>query len=153
MTEEKKAKIEKTEEVTVEKTEDVKTEKVKGKKKKKNAKTVTVGNVYVTATFNNTMVTITDLSGNVIASGSAGTMGYTGSKKSTPYVAGLIANSVSNKAKGFGLTEVNVYVKGIGSGRESAVRGLQSSGINVVSVKDITPLPHNGCRRPRPRRV
>ena len=153
MAEEKKDKIEKNEDSTVEKTEDVRVEKVKVKKKKKGARTVTVGNAYVTATFNNTMITITDLSGAVIASGSAGTMGYTGSKKSTPYVAGLIANSVSTKAKGFGLTEVNVYVKGIGSGRESAVRGLQSSGINVTSIKDITPLPHNGCKRPRPRRV
>jgi len=125
----------------------------KTKKKKKGGKTVTLGNVYVKATFNNTIISITDLQGNVIASGSAGLMGYSGSKKSTPYVAGLVANSVATKAKGYGLQEVNVFVKGIGSGRESAVRGLQSSGINIISIKDITPLPHNGCKRPRVRRV
>jgi len=152
MTEEKKQ--EKTEEIKdVAKDITADASAPKTKKKKKGGKTVTVGNVFVKATFNNTIITITDLSGNVIASGSAGILGYGGSKKSTPYVAGLIANSVATKAKNFGLTEVSVYVKGIGSGRESAVRGLQSSGINVTAIKDITPLPHNGCKRERIRRV
>lgn len=123
------------------------------KKKKRDSKNITVGNAYVKATFNNTTITITDLQGNAIASGSAGLMGYTGSKKSTPYVASLVANSVATKAKNYGLQEVNVFVKGIGSGRESAVRGLQSSGINITAIKDVTPLPHNGCKRPRARRV
>lgn len=139
----------------VEKTEAVEVEE-KGKKvrkKKKGGKTVTVGNAFVKATFNNTTISITDLQGNVIASGSAGSMGYSGSKKSTPYVAGLIANSVATKAKGFGVQDVSVFVKGIGSGRESAVRGLQSSGINITAIKDVTPLPHNGCKKPRVRRV
>ena len=151
--EEKKEKIEKEEIAPAEAKEEVKVEKAKGKKKKKGGKTVTVGNAFVKATFNNTIITITDLSGNVIATGSAGMMGYGGSKKSTPYVAGLIAGTVATKAKSYGLTEVSVYVKGIGSGRESAVRGLQSSGINIVAIKDVTPLPHNGCKRPRVRRV
>ncbi|HRY60313.1 MAG TPA: 30S ribosomal protein S11 [Patescibacteria group bacterium] len=125
----------------------------KTKRKKKGAKSVAVGNAYVKATFNNTIVTITDLQGNVLASGSAGSMGYSGSKKSTPYVAGLISNAVATKVKGFGMGDINVYVNGIGSGRESAVRALQSSGLNITTIKDITPLPHNGCKRPRPRRV
>lgn len=123
------------------------------KRKKKGAKSVAVGNAYVKATFNNTIVTITDLQGNVLASGSAGSMGYSGSKKSTPYVAGLISNSVATKVKAFGMGDINVYVNGIGSGRESAVRALQASGLNITTIKDITPLPHNGCKRPRPRRV
>uniref|UniRef100_A0A7C4M2X6 Small ribosomal subunit protein uS11 n=1 Tax=candidate division CPR3 bacterium TaxID=2268181 RepID=A0A7C4M2X6_UNCC3 len=142
---------------TVEKTGDnleiVEETPKKVKKKKKQGKNITFGNAYVKATFNNTIISITDLSGNVIASGSAGGMGYSGSKKSTPYVAGLIANSVATKAKAHGVADVNVFVKGIGSGRESAVRGLQSAGINIIAIKDITPLPHNGCRRPRTRRV
>lgn len=145
--EEATEKVETTEAVEVEEKEK------KTKKKKKGGKNIAVGNAFVKATFNNTIITITDLQGNVIASGSAGFMGYSGSKKSTPYVAGLIASSVATKAKAHGLQEVSVYVKGIGSGRESAVRGLQSSGINIVAIKDVTPLPHNGCKRPRTRRV
>ena len=125
----------------------------KSKRKKKGIKSVSVGNAYVKATFNNTIVSITDLNGNVLANGSAGGMGYSGAKKSTPYVAGLVVNSVANKVKTFGLSDVNVYVKGVGSGRESAVRALQSSGLNIISIKDVTPLPHNGCKRPRVRRV
>jgi small subunit ribosomal protein S11 len=158
MAKEKKEEVKKEEVVAtdekVETTEAVEVdEKVKKIKKKKGGKNIAVGNAFVSATFNNTIITITDLQGNVIASASAGFMGYSGSKKSTPYVAGLIANSVATKAKGHGLQEVSVYVKGIGSGRESAVRGLQAAGINIVAIKDITPLPHNGCKRPRTRRV
>lgn len=140
-------KVEKTEAVEV----DEKGKKVR--KKKKGGKNIAIGNAFVKATFNNTIITITDLQGNVVATGSAGSMGYSGSKKSTPYVAGLIAGSVAAKAKNHGVVEVSVYVKGIGSGRESAVRGLQSSGINITAIKDVTPLPHNGCKRPRTRRV
>lgn len=159
MADKKEEKIEKVEDVAEKTTPDAVVEEKaeegakKTKRKKKGAKSVSVGNAYVKATFNNTMVTITDLQGNVLASGSAGSMGYSGSKKSTPYVAGLISNSVVTKVKGFGMADVNVYVKGIGSGRESAVRALQSSGLNILTIKDITPLPHNGCKRPRPRRV
>lgn len=159
----KEAEVEKTEDVKVEKSESVeatKDEKVeadkepkKSKKKKKTGKNITLGNAFVKATFNNTIISITDLNGNVIASGSAGNLGYSGSKKSTPYVAGLVAGNVAAKAKSHGVADVNVFIKGIGSGRESAVRGLQSSGINIISIKDVTPLPHNGCKRPRVRRV
>ena len=155
MADKKEEKIEEVKETAA--AEEVKVdEKADGKKvkrKKKGSKNVPIGNAYVKATFNNTNITVTDLNGNVVASASAGTMGYSGSKKSTPYVAGLIANSVATKAKGFGMADVNVFVKGIGSGRESAVRGLQSSGLNVLTIKDVTPLPHNGCKRPRTRRV
>lgn len=125
----------------------------KVKRKKKSGKNVPVGNAYVKATFNNTIITITDQSGNVVASASAGAMGYSGSKKSTPYVAGLIAGAVATKAKNFGMSEISVYVKGIGSGRESAVRALNASGLSITAIKDVTPLPHNGCKRERPRRV
>ncbi len=133
---------------------ETKKEEGKPKKKKKKAKkNVPLGTAYVKATFNNTIITITDPNGNVLTSSSAGVLGYSGTKKSTPYVAGLAANSVADKAKSFGMSEINVFVKGIGSGRESAVRALQSSGLNVLSIKDITPLPHNGCRRKKIRRV
>ncbi len=125
----------------------------KAKKKRKFKKHIPLGNAYVKATFNNTLVTITDTMGNVIASGSAGTIGYSGAKKSTPYVGGLVSGSVATKAKNFGLTDVNVFVKGIGSGREAAVRALQASGINVLAIKDVTPMPHAGCRRKKVRRV
>ncbi|MFA7308571.1 MAG: 30S ribosomal protein S11 [Patescibacteria group bacterium] len=123
------------------------------KKKKKFKKHIPIGHAYVSASFNNTIISITDLSGNVLAAGSAGSMGYSGTKKSTPYVAGLVAGSVATKAKNFGMSDISVFVKGIGSGRESAVRALQSSGMNVVAIKDLTPLPHNGCRRKKVRRV
>ena len=146
-------KVEKKETENIEIKEEKKEEKAVKTKKKKGGKNITVGNAYVKATFNNTIISITDLNGNVIASGSAGAMGYSGSKKSTPYVAGLISGSVASKAKNHGVADVNVFVKGIGSGRESAVRALQSSGINIIAIKDVTPLPHNGCKRPRVRRV
>ena len=139
---------EKAESVSVDEPKEKKT-----KKKKKGGKTITNGSVFVKATFNNTIVSITDLDGNVIASCSAGVLGYGGSKKSTPYVAGLISNNAATKAKSFGMSDVNVFVKGIGSGRESAVRGLQAAGLNIISIKDLTPLPHNGCKKPRVRRV
>jgi len=142
------SKEEKTEEA------DSKTKKLQAKKAKKKIKRhVPFGNAYVKATFNNTMISITDPNGNVLASASAGLLGYSGTKKSTPYVAGLAANSVAAKVKTLGMEQVNVFVKGIGSGRESAVRALQSAGLNVVAIKDITPLPHNGCRRKKVRRV
>lgn len=126
---------------------------VKKKRKKKVKKHVPVGYAFVKATFNNTIISVADANGNVVASGSAGSLGYYGTKKSTPYVAGLVANSVAAKVKNFGMEEIHVFVKGIGSGRESAVRALQSSGLNVVVIKDVTPLPHNGCRRKKIRRV
>jgi small subunit ribosomal protein S11 len=125
----------------------------KPRKKKKVIRQVNHGRAYVQATYNNTIVTLTDLNGNVLAWSSAGHCGFKGPKKATPYAATIIGKNVCEKVKPYGLKEVNVYVKGVGSGRESAVRSLNANGINILSIKDVTPLPHNGCRQPRPRRV
>ncbi len=123
------------------------------KKKKAVAKRVTSGKAYIKATYNNTMVTLTDLNGNVISWASAGIAGFRGPKKSTPYAAQIITRIAVEKAKQSGLEEVSVYVKGVGTGRESAVRALNANGLNVTLIKDITPIPHNGCRKKKPRRV
>lgn len=122
-------------------------------RKKKIKKVVKEGMIYVKSTFNNTIITITDLSGNVIASASSGTAGFKGSRKSTPYAAQMAAAAASDAAKGFGFEKADLLVKGIGSGRESAVRAISGSGIYVNSIKDMTPVPHNGCRPRKPRRV
>ncbi len=127
--------------------------KVTTKKRHKTKKTVTKGAVHIKATFNNTVISITDESGNVIASGSAGAAGFKGSRKSTPYAAQVAMEAAITKAKPYGLSEVDVYVKGVGSGRDMAVRALQALGVYVKSIKDVTPLPHNGCRAKKPRRV
>lgn len=123
----------------------------KGKKKIK--KTVAKGIVYVKATFNNTIISITDKNGNVLCWDSAGTVGYKGSRKSTPFAAQQAAESVANKAQKFGMKEVEVKVKGPGSGREGAIRALSAAGLTVRGIEDITPLPHNGCRPRKKRRV
>lgn len=122
-------------------------------KKKKTKRIVKEGRAYVKATFNNTIVTFTDNEGNVIVSGSAGISGFKGSRKSTPYAAQMAASSACEKAKAHGLEKVDAFVRGIGSGRESAVRAISASGIYVNSIKDVTPIPHNGCRPRKPRRV
>lgn len=122
-------------------------------KKKKIKKVVTEGRAYIKSTFNNTLITLTDNDGNVIVSVSSGTAGFKGSRKSTPYAAQLAAAAACEKAKGFGLEKVDCYVRGIGSGRESAVRALSANGIYVNSIKDMTPMPHNGCRPRKARRV
>jgi small subunit ribosomal protein S11 len=122
-------------------------------KKRKDKKTVFEGNVYIQATFNNTIVTITDLKGNALSWSSAGSLGFKGAKKSTPYAAQTTAETAANRALDFGLQEVNVYVKGPGVGRESAIRSLGGLGLRVKSIKDITPIPHNGCRPKKSRRV
>jgi len=134
------------------KAENAKKSKAK-KKKKKVLKTITSGKAFVKATYNNTIVTLTDLNGNVISWASAGVAGFKGPKKSTPYAAQIITRIAVGKAREIGLEEVSVFVKGVGSGRESAVRALNSNGLNVTSIKDITPVPHNGCRARKPRRV
>jgi len=126
---------------------------VQAKKKKRVKKAVPKGAVHIKATFNNTLISITDEDGNVIAQGSSGASGFRGSRKSTPYAAQVAMETAITKAKGYGLSEVDVFVKGVGSGREMAVRALQSLGIYVRSIKDVTPLPHNGCRAKKPRRV
>ncbi len=122
-------------------------------KKKKNVRQVSQGCAYIQATFNNTIVTLTDLNGNTIAWSSAGHCGFKGPKKATPYAASMIVKDIAEQSKETGLKEVTVFVKGIGSGRDGAVRALNANGFNVLSVKDITPLPHNGCRPPKVRRV
>lgn len=122
-------------------------------KKKREKKSVFEGNVYIQATFNNTIVTVTDLAGNSLSWASAGGLGFKGAKKSTPYAAQTTAETAAQKAMDYGLREVHVYVKGPGIGRESAIRSLGSLGLRVRSIKDVTPIPHNGCRPRKSRRV
>jgi small subunit ribosomal protein S11 len=128
-----------------------KSAKIKGAKKIK--KQVASGKAYIHATYNNTLITFTDLSGNAIAQCSAGQLGFKGPKKSTPYAASMIVAKLAEKAKAYGLKEVSAFVTGVGGGREAAIRALNANGINVLSIKDITPIPHNGCRPKKPRRV
>ncbi|MDD4293929.1 MAG: 30S ribosomal protein S11 [Candidatus Omnitrophica bacterium] len=127
--------------------------KRKREKKKKISLTSTSGEVHIHASFNNTIVTVTDKAGNAIAWASAGMVGFKGAKKSTPYAAQMASFNVAKRAKDMGLVDVEVFVKGPGPGRESAVRSLQSGGLSVKRVKDITPIPHNGCRPKKKRRV
>ncbi len=121
--------------------------------KKKVKKNITSGIVHVNATFNNTLVTISDAQGNVVSWSSAGTMGFKGSRKSTPYAAGVAAEDAGRKAQEHGMKDLEVRVKGPGSGRESALRALQAIGFVIKSIQDITPVPHNGCRPRKRRRV
>ena len=126
-----------------------KTERVKAKPKKNIAQ----GVVHIKSTFNNTLVSISDANGNVISWASAGTCGYKGSKKSTPFAASLAAEKAAKAAKEHGLKKVEVMVKGPGSGRETAIRALATAELEVIKIKDCTPIPHNGCRAPKTRRV
>ena len=121
--------------------------------RKKARQNVVYGRVYVQSTFNNTVVTITDRSGNVLARNSGGTEEFKGSKKSTAFAAQLAAQKLSQKANDFGIQEVEIFVKGPGAGRDSAIRAISNSGIKVKSIRDVTPVPHNGCRPPKRRRV
>jgi small subunit ribosomal protein S11 len=123
----------------------------KGKRREK--KTIASGKAYIQSTFNNTIVTLTDPQGNVISWGSAGSTGFKGSRKGTPYAAQLAAQGAARKAMEQGLRQIEVFVKGPGSGREAAIRSLQSSGLYITLIRDITPVPHNGCRPPKRRRV
>ncbi|MBA2503223.1 MAG: 30S ribosomal protein S11 [Pyrinomonadaceae bacterium] len=127
-----------------------------GKKKvfrKKEKKNIPVGIVHIAASFNNTLVSITDLEGNLIAQSSSGARGFRGSRKGTPFAAQQAAYEAANKAKDAGMHQAEVRVKGPGGGRESAVRAISSAGIRIVSIRDTTPIPHNGCRPPKRRRV
>ena len=128
-------------------------EKKRSRARRRERKSIPEGRAYVQSTFNNTVVTLTDPKGNVIAWGSSGTAGFKGSRKGTPYAAQLAARDAARKAMGHGLRQVEVYVKGPGSGREAAIRSLQSSGLNITSIRDVTPIPHNGCRPPKKRRI
>jgi len=122
-------------------------------KKKKTKKNVIEGVAHIHASFNNTIITITDRSGNTLAWATAGGSGFRGSRKSTPFAAQIAAEKAGTKAQEYGLKDISVKVKGPGPGRESALRALNAIGLNVVSIEDVTPLPHNGCRPPKQRRV
>ena len=121
--------------------------------KRRERKSIPSGKAYIQSTFNNTIVTLTDPQGNVIAWGSSGTAGFKGSRKGTPYAAQLAARDAARRAMEHGLRQIEVYVKGPGSGREAAIRSLQSSGLYITGISDVTPVPHNGCRPPKRRRV
>lgn len=123
------------------------------RKKKKVFHQVSQGKAFVHATYNNTIVTLTDLNGNVLSWSSAGLCGFKGPKKATPYAATVIVKDAVAKAQGYGLRDVNVFIRGVGAGRESAVRSLNANGLSILSIKDLTPIPHNGPRPPRPRRI
>jgi len=125
----------------------------KKKDKKKVRKNISKGVAHIKASFNNTVVTIADLQGNVVCWDTAGSIGYKGSRKSTPFAAQRAAENCAAKAKKHGISEVEVKVKGPGSGRESAITALQASGLSIKAIEDVTPLPHNGCRPPKKRRV
>lgn len=127
----------------------------KGRKsgKKREKKDVRNGIAHIQATFNNTIVSLTDKGGNVLAWASAGSVGFKGSRKSTPFAAQMAAEAATKKAMDLGLKQVEIFVKGPGSGREAAIRSLQAVGLEVLSIKDVTPIPHNGCRPPKRRRV
>ena len=127
--------------------------KKKVKRRKKLKKQVSSGRAYIQATYNNTVVSLTDQEGNVLAWSSAGQIGFKSAKKATPYAAGLVVRDCIEKVADYGLKEVHVFVKGVGSGREAAIRALNTNGLNVLSLKDVTPIPHNGCRPRRPRRI
>lgn len=122
-------------------------------KKKKIAKGITQGRAYILATFNNTIISITDKQGNVLVWSTPGIVGYSGSKRSTPFAAQIAAADAAKKAKDIGIKEIEVFVKGPGSGRESAIRAIQSAGLSVTLIRDTTPMPHNGCRPKKKRRV
>ena len=122
-------------------------------KKKKEKKNIQDGIAHIQSTFNNTIITITDMNGNVIAWSSSGVKGFKGSRKSTPYAAQQSAEDAAKKAMLHGLKNIEVYVKGPGAGREAALRSLQSIGLNIRLIRDVTPIPHNGCRQPKRRRV
>ena len=121
-------------------------------RKRKVKKNVPEGKAFIHSTFNNTIVTVSDMNGNAISWASAGTLGFKGSKKSTPFAAGMAAEAAGKAAADMGMKKVEVYVKGLGSGRETAIRSLQTAGLDITTISDVTPIPHNGCRPPkRPR--
>lgn len=126
---------------------------VAAKPKKKGWRDITTARVYIQCTFNNTIVSITDDRGNAVVWASAGSAGFKGTKKGTPFAAQITADQAAKKAVALGVKQVSVFVKGPGSGRETAIRALQGAGLMVVAIKDVSPIPHNGCRPPKPRRV
>ena len=127
--------------------------KKRAKTRRRERKSIPAGRAYIQASFNNTIITLTDPEGNVIAWGSSGAAGFKGSRKGTPYAAQLAARDAARKAMEHGLRQVEIYIKGPGSGREAAIRSLQSSGLYITGIRDVTPIPHNGCRPPKRRRI
>ncbi len=128
-------------------------EKASQSKKKKKRKVLDIANIYINATYNNTYLTATDAAGNVLAWSSAGSAGFKGPRKATPYAASRVVDILMDKLEKVQINEVNIFVKGIGAGRYSAMRALTGKGLNVISMKDVTPVPYNGCKPPKPRRV
>jgi len=122
-------------------------------KKKGKVRQVRAGNVYVRTTYNNTIITVTDLSGNALVWSSSGRAGFSGARKSTPYAAQQVVRNIASRLTPYGMEQIHVYVRGIGSARESAVRALAAAGLNIASIRDVTPIPHNGVRPPKRRRV
>lgn len=144
----------KSEVLAVEEEKDVKDEVLEKKKKvKKIKKQILKGRASVKCTYNNTMISISDTSGNVLGWSTSGLLGFKGAKKATPYAATQVVGTVSEKVRKYGIKELEVYVKGVGSGREASIRALANNGFDLVLIKDITPIPHNGCRPKKPRRV
>ncbi len=127
--------------------------KIKGKKETKSSRHLEQARIYIQATYNNTIITMTDMKGEVVATESAGAVGFKGPKKATPFAASRVVESLMNKVNKTGVKEVFVYVKGVGSGREGAIRAIAGNGLDIQGIKDITPIPHNGCRPRKPRRV
>jgi len=125
----------------------------KTRARRREKKSVPKGKAYIQSTFNNTLVTLTDPNGNVVAAGSAGAVGFKGSRKSTPFAAGQAAERIARSAMEHGMRQVDVLVKGPGSGREAAIRALEAAGLSILSIRDVTPMPHNGCRARKRRRV
>jgi small subunit ribosomal protein S11 len=121
--------------------------------RRRERKSIPKGRAYIQSTFNNTIITLTDPQGNVIAWGSSGTVGFKGSRKGTAYAAQRAAEAAARRGMEHGLRQIDVYVKGPGSGREAAIRSLQAAGLNITSIRDVTPIPHNGCRAPKRRRI
>ncbi|MDP2656224.1 MAG: 30S ribosomal protein S11 [bacterium] len=138
--------------VKSEKSDKVSSTKRKSKKKKV-VHQVATGQAHIQATYNNTIVTFCDLNGNVVATSSAGACGFKGPKKSTPYAASVIVKAAAERLKPYGMVDVQVFVRGVGSGREGAIRAMHANDLNIISIKDVTPIPHNGCRPKKVRRV
>lgn len=153
MPEEKTIQPEKIAEAKTEAPVEAKKKIIRKKKTKGAARQVSSGRAYIKSTYNNTLVTLTDQNGNVLSWSSAGQCGFKGPKKATPYASSIIVKDACEKAKKYGLKEVAVFVKGVGGGREAAIRALNANSIIVSTIKDVTPIPHNGCRPKKPRRI
>ena len=148
----KKRIIQKSEKELIEETDKVES-KAKKEVKIETSQKIKEGRIYISSSYNNTIITLTDTQGNVLTWASAGSIGFKGTKKSTPFAASKVAEAISQAVKKIGIEKVQVFVKGVGSGRESAIRSLAVRGLDIILIKDITPIPHNGCRPPKVRRV